>query len=64
MSRWLSEAHERYRIRATVVIITTRLMGAMFDASKDGRFLIPTSVDQTTDPPINVVVNWTAGLKK
>jgi eukaryotic-like serine/threonine-protein kinase len=35
-----------------------------FDISKDGRFLIPTAVEQATAAPIIVVVNWMAGLKK
>ena len=35
-----------------------------FDVSKDGRFLIPSAVEQTGAAPITVVVNWTAGLKK
>ena len=35
-----------------------------FDVSKDGRFLIPTPVEQTAAAPITVVVNWTAGFKK
>jgi Tol biopolymer transport system component len=38
--------------------------GSTFDVSRDGHFLIPTQVAESTTPPINVVVNWTAGLKK
>jgi Tol biopolymer transport system component len=38
--------------------------GGTFDVSPDGRFLIPTQVAESTTPPINIVVNWTAGLKK
>jgi Tol biopolymer transport system component len=34
-----------------------------FDVTKDGRFLIPTVGHQQSLPPINVVVNWRAGLK-
>jgi eukaryotic-like serine/threonine-protein kinase len=34
-----------------------------FDVAKDGRFLIPTVVEQS-GAPITVVVNWTAGLNK
>jgi Tol biopolymer transport system component len=34
-----------------------------FDVSKDGRFLIPTVIEQS-GAPITVVVNWTAGLNK
>jgi Tol biopolymer transport system component len=35
-----------------------------FDVSKDGRFLIPGSVEQTAGAPITVVVNWAAGQKR
>jgi len=35
-----------------------------FAISKDGRFLIPTAVEQATAAPITVVVNWMAGLRK
>jgi eukaryotic-like serine/threonine-protein kinase len=35
-----------------------------FDVSKDGRFLIPTRVDDGAVDPITVVVNWPGGLKK
>ena len=35
-----------------------------FDVTKDGRFLIPTVLEQAGATPITVVVNWTAGLKK
>ena len=35
-----------------------------FDVSKDGRFLIPTEVDSGGGAVINIIVNWTAGLKK
>ena len=34
-----------------------------FDVTRDGRFLIPTAIEQSV-APITVVVNWTAGLKK
>jgi hypothetical protein len=34
-----------------------------FDVSKDGRFLIPTVLEQS-GAPITVVVNWTAGLNQ
>ena len=37
---------------------------ARFDVAKDGRFLIPTPLEQSASAPITVVVNWTAGLKK
>jgi Tol biopolymer transport system component len=35
-----------------------------FDVSKDGRFLMPVQAEQSTNVPMTVVVNWTAGLKK
>ena len=39
---------------------------AWFDVSKDGRFLIPTAIEEqgSAPTPFNVVVNWTAALKK
>ena len=40
------------------------LQGAGYDVGADGRFLIPTAVEQRGTTPITVVVNWTAGLKK
>jgi serine/threonine protein kinase/Tol biopolymer transport system component len=35
-----------------------------FDVSKDGRFLIPTTVSESSNVPMTVVLNWQAGLKK
>jgi Tol biopolymer transport system component len=35
-----------------------------FAVSKDGRFLIPVSTEQSASAPMTVVVNWQAGLKK
>ena len=35
-----------------------------FDVSKDGRFLMPIQTEPSGSAAINVVVNWTAGLKK
>jgi Tol biopolymer transport system component len=37
---------------------------ANFEVGKDGRFLIPVPVEQAGITPINVVVNWTVGLKR
>ena len=34
-----------------------------FEVTRDGRFLIPTAVDEAA-VPMNVVVNWTSLLKK
>ena len=47
-------------------LFDTRLGGTLpwFDVSKHGRFLIPTLKEQTGPVSLNVVVNWTAGLKK
>jgi hypothetical protein len=39
--------------------------GASYDVDKDGRFLILVAVDQGGGTaPINIVINWAAGLKK
>jgi Tol biopolymer transport system component len=45
-------------------LFDAHLAGTGFDVSKDGRFLIPTAVEQSGTAPITVVINWTAGLKK
>ena len=37
---------------------------AGFDVGKDGRFLIPRTVEGGASAPLTVVVNWTAALKK
>jgi Tol biopolymer transport system component len=39
-------------------------LGAIYDVSKDGRFLIQAPVEQTGTTPITVEVNWQAELKK
>ena len=35
-----------------------------YAVAPDGRFLMNVAVDEETAPPITVVVNWMAGLKK
>jgi len=35
-----------------------------FDVSREGHFLIPAPVEQTSGGPITVVVNWAAGLRR
>jgi hypothetical protein len=35
-----------------------------FDVSKDGRFLIPTAIEQTSHPPITLQLNWGEVLQK
>jgi hypothetical protein len=59
---------ERFQAGAPKTLFPTRFVSSgiasWFDVSKDGRFLIPNQVDETTAVPINVVINWTAGLKK
>jgi hypothetical protein len=39
-------------------------MDPWFDVTLDGRFLIPTQVEQTGNAPITVAINWQAGLRK
>ena len=34
-----------------------------FNVGKNGRFLIPAQTEHAASGPMNVVVNWTAGLK-
>jgi hypothetical protein len=43
---------------------TVLMSGGWYDVNKDGRFLIPTQVEQPANLPITVVVNWTAALKR
>jgi hypothetical protein len=37
---------------------------ASFDIAKDGRFLIPVPMEQGGASEINVIVNWTAAMKR
>jgi hypothetical protein len=37
---------------------------ARFEVSKDGHFLVPTLSEQAGRLPVQVIVNWPAGLKK
>jgi hypothetical protein len=37
--------------------------GPSFDVSSDGRFLIPTQLEQISATPMTVVLNWASGLK-
>jgi hypothetical protein len=37
---------------------------AQYDVMPDGRFLMIVNANDSTPPPITVVLNWTAGLKK
>jgi len=50
---------------APVPLFDTRIgSDVLFDVSKDGRFLIPVPADQSSSAPVNVIVNWQAGLKR
>jgi hypothetical protein len=42
----------------------TAVGGFAYDVAKDGRFLIPTPVEQAAGVPITVVTNWEASLKR
>lgn len=37
---------------------------AGYDVGKDGRFLMPVTMEQATNPPMTVVINWNAGMKR
>jgi hypothetical protein len=37
---------------------------ASFDVGKDGRFLIPVPMEQGGAGAINVILNWTAAMKR
>jgi hypothetical protein len=45
-------------------LFDSHLAGSGFDVGKDGRFLIPTQIEQSSSAPMTIVVNWQAGLKK
>jgi Tol biopolymer transport system component/predicted Ser/Thr protein kinase len=51
-------------IGAPKALFSVRVAGGVYDVSKDGRFLIPVESEQPTQPPLAVVLNWPAGLKK
>jgi len=40
------------------------LKAQQYAVAPDGRFLMNTIIDEVTAPPITVVLNWEAGLKK
>jgi len=48
------------------LLFDTHLSGlnSGYDVSKDGRFLIPLAMEQATAPPMTVVINWNAGMKR
>ena len=37
---------------------------AKYEVAPDGRFLVNTIVDESNAPPITIMLNWTAALKK
>ena len=47
------------------IIETGAFLAFQYDVTADGkRFLVVTNVAASSTPPLTVVVNWTAGLKK
>ena len=60
-------AGPKFQAGVPKLLFATRMVigpNTIFDVGKDGRFLIPNQVEDAEAAPINVVVNWTAGLKK
>ena len=56
----------KFEFTTPKALFEARISGSLFDlfdVSKDGRFLMPVPLPQTSPTPITVVVNWTAGLK-
>jgi hypothetical protein len=51
---------------AALAQITTAgsLNRAQYDITRDGRFLVNTTLEGSTPPPISVILNWDALLKK
>lgn len=58
------EGDSKFEAGVPKPLFDTRLGRQFFDVSKDGRFLLPTPMEQSGPVSITVVVNWTAGLKK
>jgi serine/threonine-protein kinase len=55
----------KFEASAPSVLFDTHLgVSPGFDVSKDGRFLIPTILEQSANAPMTVVLNWQAGMKK
>src|SRR5262249_9750395 len=59
-------AGSRFEVLETEQLMTMPRFGPIsFDVSADGqKVLMRTSVEEDTPPPMTVVINWTAGLKK
>ena len=60
------KAGQNFEVGAPRPLFDVVLTGSnpRFEVSKDGRFLLPMLSDQAPSVPIQVIVNWTAGLKK
>jgi len=59
---------DRFEAGVPIALFETRLSFSSnighFDVSKDGRFLIPTPVEQSANTAMTLVINWQAGLNK
>lgn len=54
----IGEVHALFQMRVSN-------LREVYDVSPDGqRFLVATSIEESSATPITVVVNWTAGLGK
>jgi hypothetical protein len=65
-SGWIEKGRREIRGRRAETPLGTRIAAGTvhLDIGKNGRFLIPTQTERAASGPMNVVVNWTAGLKK
>jgi Tol biopolymer transport system component len=51
-----------FRLRSPIGILPTEISG--FDVARDGQRFVVVVMDSANSPPLTVVVNWQAGLKK
>jgi hypothetical protein len=51
-----------FRLRSPIATLPTESTG--FDVARDGQHFVVAVTDSTDSPPLTVVVNWQAGLKK
>jgi len=59
----------KFRAGAPAALFETRLSPVLFynwayDVSRDGRFLMIEPAENATPPPMTLIVNWQAGLKR
>ena len=51
-----------FRLRSPIATLPTQASG--FDVARDGQHFVVAATDSADSPPLTVVVNWQAALKK